>query len=402
VTLGGPSGSGQGGTLEYTGSSAVSNMPFTLGAGGFPGFQVDADATNLTLNGAIAGGGELTKLGPGTLTLGGNNVYGGGTLVVNGTLNTTASGALGPGPLTFGGLLNHPSIFAAVNIGNSQTVSSLSTENFNDVLLGIGSGATLTDDQSFGDTSFQGLLVNSGTFAKSGISLLEIVIAPTLNPNSALVINGGKLRFNCLPSGTAAIGAGVTAMVASGATLELAGAVSALANGTDRVNITNNSSPAGLLVSGTHQQVGNIDGSGATQINVGGDLTANHIIQSALVIGGTLGSHGLVTIDASDAFGNPLTAAPMDGLSEQNSAGLIVADSFIPSDPFAAGDNSLTALMSVAVNSSELAVPATGNSVGIGNPSSVPEPSTLLLALLAVLGVVSTQFVRHYFRCQPV
>jgi hypothetical protein len=31
-----------------------------------------------------------------------------------------------------------------------------------------------------------------------------------------------------------------------------------------------------------------------------------------------------------------------------------------------------------------------------------PEPSTLLLAVLAVLGAVSTQFVRHHFRCQPV
>ena len=80
-------------------------------------------------------------------------------------------------------------------------------------------------------------------------------------------------------------------MIGSGATLELAGSVSALSSGASRVNIVNNSSAAaGLLVSGTHQRVGNIDGSGTTQVNAGSDLTANHIIQNALVIGGAAGS----------------------------------------------------------------------------------------------------------------
>jgi hypothetical protein len=61
------------------------------------------------------------------------------------------------------------------------------------------------------------------------------------------------------------------------------------------VNITNNSSaPAGILVSGTHQQAGNIDGSGTTQVNAGSDLAANHIIQNALIIGGAAGSPGVV------------------------------------------------------------------------------------------------------------
>src|SRR5438445_3074364 len=42
------------------------------------------------------------------------------------------------------------------------------------------------------------------------------------------------------------------------------------------------------------------------------DLTASHINENALVIGGTSTSFGLVTIAASDASGNPLTlAAPM-------------------------------------------------------------------------------------------
>ncbi len=73
------------------------------------------------------------------------------------------------------------------------------------------------------------------------------------------------------------------------------------------MNITNLSSAAGgILVSGTHQRVGHIDGAGVTQVNAGSDLTTDHIIQTALMIGGTAGSPAAVTIAASDAWGAPL------------------------------------------------------------------------------------------------
>ena len=108
----------------------------------------------------------------------------------------------------------------------------------------------------------------------------------------------------------------------------------------------NNSDTPGLLVSGTNQQVGNIDGLGTTQVNAGSDLTANHIIQSALVIGGTSTSPGFVTIDASDALGNPLA------------------------------DSSL--LASVA-----------------GAQAGVPEPSTLLMLTIGALAVGLTAYRRR-------
>ena len=106
-------------------------------------------------------------------------------------------------------------------------------------------------------------------------------------------------------------------------------------------------------------------------MNTGSDLTANHIIQSALLIGGTAGSPGLVTIDASDASGNPL------------------------------GQSSNAALTASTINSTtgaaDLANTTTGASDGSNNPSPVPEPSTLALALLAILGVIYTWLVRHDF-----
>jgi autotransporter-associated beta strand protein len=375
-------------TLQFAGAMSLSANRWIL-LNGFGG-TIDTQANAISVPGVIAGAGSLTKVGAGTLTLSGNNTYSGGTIVSGGTLRTTGAGTLGAGPLAINAASG---VTSSVNLGNNQNVSSLSgtVSGTGAVSLSIGSGVTLTDNQSSGNTTFQGVLINSGTFAKSGTSSLEINSAPTLNANSMLQVNAGKLRFNFV-SGAATIGTGVTATVASGATLELAGSVSALSSGADRVNVMNSSNSPGLLVSGTHQQVGNIDGSGATQVNAGSDLTANHVVQSALIIGGTSGSPALVMIDASDASGNSLG----------QSSGLVLAGSLAPSDPFGAPDMSSASLSTATTDSTDLAVPAAGNSVGIGNASQVPEPSTLLLALLAVLGVGRIQFVRHHFRSQTV
>ena len=344
-----------------------------------------------TLQDGLGGGAlSLIKSGPGTLLLSGTDIYNGGTIVIGGTLQTTGTGTLGSGAgaLTISAANG---VTSAVSLGNSQSVSGLSGTlgTAAVVTLSIGSGVTLTDNQSSGNTAFQGALISSGTFAKSGSSSLEINSAPTLNANSVLQVNGGTLRFNFV-TGTATIGSGVTATVASGAALQLAGPISALSSGSYRVSISNNSNSSGLLVSGTNQQVGNINGSGTTQINAGSDLTANHIIQSSLVIGGTAGSPGLVTIDASDASGNPLDQA----------SGFALANSLTPSGPFGEGGTSSASVSSVGKGVDVAALPL-GNSVA-GDPSPVPEPSALLLALLAILGAVSTRFARHRIQYQAV
>ena len=194
-------------------------------------------------------------------------------------MNTVGSGTIGTGALAISTVNGVPS---AVNLGNNQTVSSLSGTLVAAVpTLSIADGAALTDNQSSGNTLFPGLLTNSGVFVKSGSSSLEINGAPTLNASSMLQVNGGTLRFNVFIGGAATIGAGVTASISTGATLELAGSISALSSGADRVSIGNNSNSPGVLVSGTHQQVGTIDGGGTTQVNAGSDFTADHIVQSA-------------------------------------------------------------------------------------------------------------------------
>ena len=73
---------GQTGALEYTGGTASSNMQFSLAAGGSGMFQVDTASTSLSLSGVVSGSGALSKSGPGTLILSGNNTFTGG-LVIN-------------------------------------------------------------------------------------------------------------------------------------------------------------------------------------------------------------------------------------------------------------------------------------------------------------------------------
>ncbi|HEV3343349.1 MAG TPA: RHS repeat-associated core domain-containing protein, partial [Pirellulales bacterium] len=66
--------------------------------------------------------------------------------------------------------------------------------------------------------------------------------------------------------------------------------------------------------------VGGIDGTGNVVVNAGSNLTANHIIQGNLVIGGTAGSPAIVTIAASDANGNPLNSVAASHTSTTTNA----------------------------------------------------------------------------------
>ena len=173
-----------------------------------------------------------------------------------------------------------------------------------------GHHATLDGDNT-GANTISGVLADNGSgqlaVTKSGSGLWILSGANSYSGRTTVL--AGTLRFN-IASGTPTIAAGATAAVASGATLELAGSVSALgAAGGNRVNVTNGSTAPGLLVSGTGQIVGGIDGTGDTQVNDGSDLTADHIIQNALIIGGSAGVLASVTIAASDFSGNPLSVS---------------------------------------------------------------------------------------------
>jgi PEP-CTERM motif len=142
-------------------------------------------------------------------------------------------------------------------------------------------------------------------------------------------------------------------------------------------------------LTGTNQQVGALEGIGKTAVDAGADLTANHIVQSALTLGGAAGNPARATIEASDASGNPLG---------EPSSGFALAGSLAPIAPFGSG-TALPAGPSVAtgpmwsIDASVAANPSTGSAFGSASPAGnitvVPEPSSLCLIAIGSLAALA-------------
>jgi endonuclease I len=232
-----------------------------------------------------------------------------------------------------------------------------------------------------GDTlTFVDPIANAVGLTKTGDGTMEVQGATHLAVGSNLSVSAGTLRLAV--SGGSTIGAGVVANVAAGATLELVGATSALSplglGGADRPAINN---AGALSVTGFQsvQVVGGINGgadeAGVTSVAASASLTADHIIQSALVIGGDSDHGGLVTIALSDGSGQAL-------------------DPPMPISDASAGQGPPWWNESLGLDE-----------IPLRTGSAVPEPATI--ALIAVGLFVSTVFARwgqarHAAGCLPI
>jgi fibronectin-binding autotransporter adhesin len=311
----------------FTTSGGGSNLSTVLGANySIKGLTFTSDATSLVSIG-----------GANTLTLGADGV-------------TSQSGAAAA------------AISCPVVLGASQTW----TANSSNPLTGAGSLS----------------LGGATTLTKSGAGIVVLSGAQSFGNNSAVNVNGGTLRYNATANATS-VGSAVSVHVAAGAEVELANSGSALSDGTHVANLTNDSQlPAGgLLVSGTNQHVGRIQGAGNVDVAAGASLIANSIQQNSLAIGGSGGSHGLVTIAPSDAAGNPLVeSASAPGATSNSIAGEVSgADS-----PFGAGFGNATNLSGLADSATSLGdsqFMQLGSATAV-SPFAVPEPSSLLLIVV--------------------
>ena len=237
-----------GGTVQmhdFTGPHTL-----TVGGGGGSG----------NFSGTLAGiNTALAKIGSGTETLSGSNSYAGGTSIGGGTLAINADVALGAVPAS-----------PATNItffgnGTLQFARGFTGSLSPNRGIVVNSGVSATLDTN-GNTITGGdlTLASSATLTKtdsSGTGVFEFDTAPMLAASSSLQVNSGTLRFN-VNSGSASIGPGVTATVASGATLELAGSVAGLSQAANIINNSTAAATGGLYVSGVNQQASTITGTG--------------------------------------------------------------------------------------------------------------------------------------------
>jgi hypothetical protein len=116
----------------------------------------------------------------------------------------------------------------------------------------------------------------------------------TVDSNST---TGGVVTFNRSASngGTVTVGSGASMHILAGATVNLAGTMDVLSDGTNSVNVQNDSTTT-LHVSAGSKHVGHISGIGNTLVDSGASLGAKSITQNALTV-----DNGFVTVTTPNA-----------------------------------------------------------------------------------------------------
>jgi autotransporter-associated beta strand protein len=397
---------GNGGTTGSLGTG-----PISIGSNGTLVFD---RSDNVILANAISGSGTLSIAGSGSLTLSGANTLSGGISVNQGTFSTNYLPSSAPAGGGFIGFSNLPAGTIVISgngtfqytgsaVTSSDTITlgppagTLDASGTSNAALNLSSTAAVafssnTSPATFtlagtstGANTLAAAIADPGTGAnvtkvvKNGTGTWVLTGADTYTGGT--VVNHGTLRLSLTGGG---VMGGVAAMVNNDATLEVTNSTPALSE----TPVFNNSmAAAGLLISGTCLEIKSVDGTGTMQVNAGGDVTTDHIIQGALIINGTAGNQGSVTIDASDSSGNPLA----DGLS--------LAGSLRPDGPFGAGGSS-GGLIGDSTNSGSSFAPRSFSpdissgaaliSSAAAQGNSVPEPSTIALTVLAQLIVTAS------------
>ena len=303
-----------GGTLATTATFDTARAT-TLGAGG-GSFNVAA-GTNFGITSAVSGSGALSKLGTGTLILGANNTYAGGTTIAAGTLQLGS----GAGGSTAGSILG--------NVSNSGTLAfnRSNTYTYGGIISGagnveqMGSGTTVLT----GNSNYTGGTLISAGALQLGAGGATGSISGNVTNNGALVFNrGDTYTFGGLISGTGSVtqqGSGTTVLTGNsnytGGTTISAGTLQLGAGGTTG-SIVGDVANNGALVfnrADAYTFGGLISGGGAvTQAGAGTTvLTADNTYA-----GGTTISAG--TLQLGNGGGTGSVAGPI------SNAGTLVVD----------------------------------------------------------------------------
>ena len=202
-------------TLQASGSGTISSHPISS-----PGSAtIDTNGNSLSISSGISGT-FLTKIGAGTLILGGTNTYGGSMTISAGTLQTAIPNTLSPTPphLINGGTLD-------LN-GQAQTILNLIFDSGS--LTQGGALLTLSSDSTTlsHPLTIQGSNTISGPIAFTGTPFTggtDIVYDTTTNTGPVVISGtldfGGQSRTFNIPSGSNAVDMQVSDAISNGGTL---------------------------------------------------------------------------------------------------------------------------------------------------------------------------------------
>jgi autotransporter-associated beta strand protein len=169
------------GAITFNGGTLNSTASFTISATraitllGNAIFNVNA-STTLIYNGGITGSGTLTKMGLGTLILGGSNSYtglttiGAGAVSITGSLADTADVTVASG--------------ASYNVNSADTINSI----LGDGSINLGANLSLASNTAF---TFAGGFTGTGSVVKVGAGTLTLSGASTFTGET--ILNGSQL-----------------------------------------------------------------------------------------------------------------------------------------------------------------------------------------------------------------
>ncbi|MFZ4689345.1 MAG: beta strand repeat-containing protein, partial [Polymorphobacter sp.] len=262
-------------------------------------FVITDPGITATINSPLTGAGALAKQGTGTLVLGGNNNYSGGTALTSGTLGVASNTALGTGALA---------------MADGTTLQATTTANLANAIDITGTGTVDTN----GNILTLAGVISGSTLTKVGAGVLQL--------NNANTYTGGtNLNAETIFIGnSAALGTGALAM-ADGTTLRAGAAGLSLANGvaitgTGTFNTNDNILTLGGVISG-----GTLNKTG------GGTLI---VTNANSFTGGTTINAGTVTVANNLALGTGLVSIGNNNILNAGVTGLTLANNIELSAPF--------------------------------------------------------------------
>jgi fibronectin-binding autotransporter adhesin len=334
VTLG---GSGTTGTLQYTGSAASSTKTFTMATGGTGVFDVTNSGTTLTLSGVIGGSGNLTKDGPGTLTLSGVNTFSGVLTVETGNLsiatinNASANGVLGNSA-------NAVVLGSSGATGTLQYTGSTASSTKRFTMATGGTGAFQVDTAAT-TLTLSGVIDGSGALMKTGAGTLALSGTNTYSGGTTL--SAGTLQL----SGSGTLGSTSGALTINGGTLNL---------------------------NGTNQGVGNLTGSGGTILN---NSTGTNVTLTIGNSNGTGGNYSGVIADHTSGTGTVALTKTGTGTITLSGTNTYTGATTVNAGTLLVNGNNSAATGAVSVNNSGTTLGGTGT---IGGAVTVNSGANLL------------------------
>jgi autotransporter-associated beta strand protein len=300
----------QGGTLSFgsltavtlgglSGSALGQNLSLSIAGGVGVTLSVGNNNQNTTYSGILSGAGGLTKIGTGTLALGGANTIDGVVSINAGVLQISAAGNLGDASvnntITFnGGTLESTANTYALGANQAITLVGAGTIQVDSgsaltVNGAIAAGANLNTSGT-GSLTLSGPITGAGNITASGAGSLTLNGADT--GTGTITVSAGKL---ILASG-GSINGPTRLTVANGAILSITGASLTLpgATGSPALNLVVGNSNPQIFISG---------GSLTYGINAGGDQNM------AMLAGTYTQTGGTVSTDESDMAGTAGNAA---------------------------------------------------------------------------------------------